>query len=103
LAELVGALANEMRIELLQILSRGPLPAPAVFAELSRNGSDIKYRESVYKGLEVLVDAGLVDKVYDKKNKKILYSLVSERLDIDFTHMQATIGVAEGAKAPVVQ
>jgi len=90
----IAALANDMRMQLLQTLSGEPLPASRVFAETKMMGSDVRYRETVYKGLETLVSAGLVDKKYDKKKKIIVYSLVGETLSIDLRNMVATIGRA---------
>ena len=54
-----------------------------VFEELNQKGYTIKYRESVYRGLEKLVDAALVEKYYDKTKKSICYKLLTEKIEIN--------------------
>jgi Fe2+ or Zn2+ uptake regulation protein len=54
-----------------------------IFEKLCRKeGVRIKYRESVFRALDKLVDAGLIEKFYDKK-KGICYKLLIHKIEID--------------------
>jgi Fe2+ or Zn2+ uptake regulation protein len=57
-----------------------------IFKILSREGYEIKYPESVYKALELLVDVGLVDKSYDRQ-KGLLYGLACAGITVDFSEL----------------
>jgi Fe2+ or Zn2+ uptake regulation protein len=57
-----------------------------IFKMLSQEGCEIKYPESVYKGLELLVDAGLVEKSYNRQ-KGLLYGLACSGITIDFSEL----------------
>ena len=46
--------------------------------------SDVKYRETVYRALEKLVDSGLVEKCYIKE-KGLCYKLAVKIVKIDLT------------------
>ncbi|MGD0159664.1 MAG: hypothetical protein ABSB89_05140 [Candidatus Bathyarchaeia archaeon] len=64
------------------ILAKEPKSVAEVTKELAALGRVVKYRESVYRGLEKLVDAGLVDKYYYRQ-KGIGYKLVVKRIQIN--------------------
>jgi Fe2+ or Zn2+ uptake regulation protein len=51
----------------------GPKTSMDYKEELVKRGYDIKYKESIYKDLQLLVEAGLVEKYYDKEKKAIVY------------------------------
>jgi len=79
-----SALSSKTRIEILRILAVKPSGVMEILDELRRRGFGIKYRESVYRALEKLTAAGLLEKYYDKKQKGIRYRLVKTKLEIDF-------------------
>lgn len=53
-----------------------------ILEELKGRGFDIKYRESVFKAVERLVDCGLVEKYYER-DKGIRYRVMRTTLEID--------------------
>lgn len=57
-----------------------------IFNMLSQEGCEIKYPESVYKALELLVDVCLVEKSYDRQ-KGLLYRLACSGITIDFSEL----------------
>ena len=69
----------------MTILAKEPRSVPEVMKELIALGRKVKYRESVYRGLEKLVDAGLLEKYYDKQ-KGIAYKLVIRKIHIDLAN-----------------
>ena len=80
---LFSALSSKTRWEILRILSSGPKHLMDVKSSLNASGIRIKYRESVYRALEKLVSAGLVDKFYDSQEKRIKYALAIEKIELD--------------------
>lgn len=53
-----------------------------VAEQLSKKGLKLKYRESVYKNLEKLVDSGLVEKFYVRE-KGMCYKLAKTMLKVN--------------------
>ena len=71
-----NALRSQTRINIIKILGKSSLRAIDVYNKykvLFRD--DTKHREFIYKELERLVDAGILDKRYDMKIKGIVYTL----------------------------
>lgn len=79
-----SALSSKTRLEILRILSAKPYSIGEILSDLQKKGYGIKYRESIYRALEKLVAAGLVEKYYDKEEKGIKYKLIKTKLEIDF-------------------
>lgn len=82
--KIFSALSSKTRIEILRILTAKPSGVTQILNELEKRGFGIKYRESVYRALEKLAAAGLVEKYYDRKEKGIRYRLVKTKLEMDF-------------------
>jgi len=80
----ISALNSELRREILKIISKEPMPVVQVLEELKKRKYDVKYRESVYRALEKLVDSELVEKCYIKE-KGLCYRLKVKSLKIDLT------------------
>jgi Fe2+ or Zn2+ uptake regulation protein len=80
--KVISALNSEIRREILKIISKESMPVIQVLEELKRKGYRVKYRESVYRALEKLVDSELVEKCYIK-GKGLCYRLKFKSLKID--------------------
>jgi Fe2+ or Zn2+ uptake regulation protein len=80
--KVIAALDSELRREILRIVSKEPMTAIQVFEDLKKSRMKIKYRETVYRGLEKLFDAGLVDKFYVKE-KGLCYKATAKSISID--------------------
>jgi len=82
--KVISALNSELRREILKIISKEPMPVIQVLGDLKRKGHVIRYRESVYRALEKLVDSGLVEKCYIKE-KGLCYKLKVKIVKIDLS------------------
>jgi Fe2+ or Zn2+ uptake regulation protein len=82
--KVISALNSELRREILKIISKEAMPVIQVLEELKKRKFDVKYRESVYRALEKLVDSGLVEKCYIKE-KGLCYQLKAKIVKIDLT------------------
>jgi Fe2+ or Zn2+ uptake regulation protein len=80
----IAALNSDFRREVLRILSKEPMTVVQVLEELKRRKLGVKYRETVYRALEKLFGAGLVDKSY-VKNKGLCYKLIVSCITIDIS------------------
>jgi predicted transcriptional regulator len=78
----LAALDSGFRRDIIKILAKEPRSVAEVMKELTALGRVVNYRECVYRGLEKLVDAGFVEKYYDKQ-KGIAYKLVVRRIQIN--------------------
>jgi Fe2+ or Zn2+ uptake regulation protein len=79
--KIIGALNSGLRREILSILSKQPMTVLQVLEELKKRIGGVRYRETVYRALERLVDSGLVEKYYEKE-KGLCYKLVSNCITI---------------------
>lgn len=70
------ALANRNRIKILSILKDKELTFDEVYSELKV----VKYKDTIYRYLEMLHKVGLVEKRYDQENKLLKYSLKTNEL-----------------------
>ena len=82
LEKVISALYSETRRKILKILAEGPMTVQETLNKLSQLGFKIKYRESIFRALEKLVNAELVEKFYDRK-KGICYKLLIRRIEIN--------------------
>ncbi len=80
----VSALSSKLRREILKIISKEPMTVIQVLEELRKRKFYVKYRESVYRALEKLVDSELVEKCYIKE-KGLCYKLKVKIVKIDLT------------------
>ena len=85
----ISALNSRGRRQVLAALSKyfgypsDALTVKELMSELRQNTAfKIKYRESIYKDLEKLVDSGLVEK-YSEKGRGMCYRIVQTKLEID--------------------
>lgn len=86
-----NALRSQTRVNILKILGRKSLRAIDVYREYKTLFSDdAKHREFIYKELELLVDAGLLDKRYDRNTKSIIYTLRFQKISIDLIAGEVT-------------
>lgn len=74
----VASLNSNLRREILQTLFKQPMTVVEVLEELKKRRIEVKYRETVYRALEKLSDAQLVEKYYDK-SKGLCYKLSSTK------------------------
>lgn len=76
------ALSNETRLKLLQILADEPDSAVKVHQRYVTEHDEEMHRESIYRALEVLVDAQLLAKEYEQ-DEGLVYRLAHEQLRVD--------------------
>jgi len=82
IAKAISALDSPFRREILKILVERPVTVADVLSRLKAKGHVAKYRETVYRALEILVDSGLVEKYYDRE-KGLCYKLSLNRITIE--------------------
>jgi len=80
--KVVTALNSKLRREILRIVSKQPMTVIQVLEELKEMKVEIKYRETIYRALEKLVDAKLVEKSYVKE-KGLCYKALGNRIIIN--------------------
>jgi len=73
------ALNSAYRISILRLLTEGPMSLAEVQAHLNHG----RYRSSVYRHLESLKAAGLVEKIYDDRLKVLKYRLSAKRIELE--------------------
>lgn len=77
------ALGSDTRLKILKILADKKLSAAKVYKEYSKRFHGKIHRESIYRALEKLVDAEILGKEYNKKEKEIVYVLKHRELTIN--------------------
>jgi|SRR5690606_29400129 len=88
---IVRALDNPVRISMIKILlpSREGMTVKDMLAVL-KDTNQIRYRETVYRNLEVLKDAGLVEKFY-VEDRGICYRIRRKKVQIDLTKLEEEV------------
>ena len=86
----IRALDSPLRVELVKILLERPMSAPDIYQTLIGAGFDIGDRDTVYKALQMLVDAGLLEKYYDMTVKRICYKVTKKQILIDIPTLNLT-------------
>lgn len=91
---LFSALDSDLRREIMMILHSGPRTVTEVLESLIRRKYSVKYRETVYRALEKLSDAGLIEKYY-KRDRGLCYELVSSKITIQIDNNSIMITQSE--------
>jgi len=85
----IEVLSQESAREILRILGDEIKTVKDVFEEMQKSSHPLKYRESVFKSLERMVEAGLVEKIkeenrvrYKSNYSKIKADLIEENLNL---------------------
>jgi DNA-binding HxlR family transcriptional regulator len=68
---------NRNKLKILQELGSKHASLNEIFENLK---GEIKYKDNLYRNLEDMVQAGLVEKEYDKSTKRITYRLKVEKI-----------------------
>lgn len=82
--KVIAALNSKLRREILKIISEQPMTVIQVLEKLKKREVQVKYRETVYRALEKLCDAELVEKYYEKE-KGLCYRLSLTQITIEIT------------------
>lgn len=82
-SSVLQALGSGRRREIVKIAAEGAINESAAYRRLVELGYNIKDRSYCYKDLQMLVSAGVLDKVYDNKSKSLLYKLNVDRIVIE--------------------
>lgn len=89
--KIVRALDNDLRLLILDKLNGISMTEKELFETLRKERLDLKYRESLYRQIEMLVQAGLVKKYYDTDKRRICYTCEASRIFIDLNAMDVNV------------
>jgi len=89
-SSVIRALDSPLRVGLVKILLEKPRSAPDIYQTLINSGFDIGDRDTVYKALQMLVDANLLEKYYDMNVKRICYKVATKQILIDIPTLNLT-------------
>lgn len=82
-SSVLKALGSDRRREIVKIAAEGAIDESAAYSRLVELGYNIKDKSYCYRDLQMLVSAGVLDKVYDNKSKSVLYKLNVDRIVIE--------------------
>ncbi|MCX9014345.1 MAG: hypothetical protein OIN89_06085 [Candidatus Methanoperedens sp.] len=85
------ALSSDTRLKILKLLVDKNLSSIEVYKEYKQRFHEDKHRETIYRGLELLLDAGVLDKRYNKTNKNVVYYIKNKELTIDLVTQKLKI------------
>lgn len=81
-AKVIAALDSSTRRSIISIIGDDKLKLDEIFKKLDKKDSGVKYRETVYRATEKLVDAGIVEKFYNNQ-KSVCYKVAVKKIEID--------------------
>jgi len=82
IAKVISALNSDLRRKILKVLAENTYTVLGVLNKLKSKGLDVKHRETVYRALEKLVEAELVEKFY-AKDTGLCYKLSLTRITVE--------------------
>jgi len=77
----IEVLSQESAREILRILGDETKTVKNVFEEMQKSSHSLKYRESVFKSLERMVEVGLVEKI--KEENRVRYRSFYSQIKAD--------------------
>lgn len=87
--ELLGqVIKNPLRRDLIKLLLKKELTASEAFEEVKELGVEVKYRQTVYRALEDLVELGIAKKSYNQ-DSGLVYSVEAQKIVIYLEEMRA--------------
>jgi len=92
-SKIIRALNSDLRREILKIIMVEPKTVAEILRDLERRGFEIKYRTTVFRALEKLVDAGLVKKYYIQGRGlcyRSLYTCITININADEVQFKST-------------
>lgn len=85
--EIGKALSSETRIKILRLLAESPQSSIETYEQYERKYEEGKHRETIYRELENLVEAGLLAKEYNQATSQIEYSFKHQQLLVDLSNI----------------
>jgi len=76
LRKIAYALNSDLRLRIIGLLCKEDMTANEVISKLKENAP--RYRQSIYKALEILHTSGLVEKYYNDTTKALRYGIVKK-------------------------
>lgn len=95
--QILRALSYDVRIDIMKMLAENPLNMSNIFSATVGLGYDLKYKETLYKEVDMLVKADLVEKYYDNNKKEIIYKSRLSQVLIDVSTMEMRLDLREPA------
>lgn len=95
--QILRALSSDVRIDIMKMLAENPLNMSDIFSATVGLGYDLKYKETLYKAVDMLVKANLVEKYYDNNKKEIIYKSRLSQVLIDGSTMEMRLDLREPA------
>lgn len=89
------ALSNTTRLKILRLVADKPDTAIGTFQRYTDTYDDDKHRENIYRGLEILVDADVLEKEY-RTDRGLTYQLIHDGLLIDLCDATVKPGFSDG-------
>lgn len=81
--KICAALSSKNRVKIAKALVKKSMSSIEVFKLLGKE-LDLR-REAIYKYLEMLTKAGILEKFYDSQEKKLKYKLIKDKIVISFS------------------
>jgi predicted transcriptional regulator len=89
--KIIRALNNDVRRAILASICDNTCSVNELAVKLGSSNIDFKSRDSLYKQLEILVNAGLLEKFYDVEKKAISYKNPIAQVVIDIEKLTVEI------------
>jgi len=92
IVKVLRVLASERRLKILGIMNRTNQTSAELHRKFNSRYGEKYPRETIYRDLELLVNTGIVAKNYDRGDKKLYYTLTTEKVAIDLRTPEIKIG-----------
>ncbi|MBC7092271.1 MAG: helix-turn-helix transcriptional regulator [Nitrososphaeria archaeon] len=81
------ALSSETRLKILKIIGSSSLTLSEITEKFNNSYHTHMYKESIYRELEQMVNAGILRKKYYQKDKKLKYEIAKKEIIINLGNL----------------
>ncbi|MDP2788569.1 MAG: transcriptional repressor [bacterium] len=82
------ALSSDTRLNILKILVNNDLSSIEVYNKYVEKFDGKKHRETIYRALETLLSAGILEKKYSNERKNVVYSIKYNQFIIELINQK---------------
>jgi len=95
LTDVAHALSSQTRVRLLQIALNAPVSSAEAFEQYRAEYESPSRRESIYRELENLAEAGLLEKRYESEDKELVYAGREDTVRLNIVRETVSLDSAE--------
>ena len=87
LSKILKVISSPVKLRILNLLCKKEMSLNELQSPIAKE-FDIKYPQTTYNYLEILVENGLVEKLYNQNEKVIRYHIIKKKFQLNFEDLK---------------